>query len=394
MNKKNIAHFRRQFKPDNEALKIHDMLSVYVMKESSEIFHYQTQPFGMLEQEQQELFMNGFKKSLGGQLDEKLFELKFQRDVQDSSQLILHQALLSTDTEEWTNNMLRITEKILKTKEYEKDIVITFIRGEYFKSVKSQNEESEENERSPVYTHPFILCSINVTQDPKKELLFDYTQREFKYNIVVDPIINLNAPISGFLFPCFTNNAADVNHVLYAAGKANEPDYQFIEEVLNGEETITAAEDKIIFEEVVRNVTGDKVNTETLSRVYEEIHHIVEENKEAEEAPRLDYKDVERVLSSSGVKDINTEKVEAAFQTVVNDNRYEIKAKNIVPKYASKSIKIETKVANISISPQDLSYVKQINFYGKKYLMIEVDEDTVVDGFTMIPEALDGSTGE
>ena len=390
MNKKDIAHFRRQFKADNESLKIHDMFTLYVMKESSDIYHYQSQPFGMLDEDQQELFMNGFKKSLAGQLDEKLFELKFKRDAEDSSQLILHQGLLSNDTEDWKNNMLKITDKILKTRQYDKDIVITFIRGEYFKSVKGRSDESEESERGAVYTHPFILCTINITQDPKKELLFDYAGKEFKYNIVVDPVINLNAPIGGFLFPCFTDNASDVNHILYASGKAHEPDHKFIEEVLNGEETMTAQEDKAIFEEVVKNVTGDKLSTATLSKVYEEIHQIVQDNEE-DEAPRLDYKDVERVLKQSGVEDVNTEKVEAAFQNVVNDEKYEIKANNIVPKYATKSIKIETKVANISISPQDLSYVKQIYFYGKRYLMIEVEEDTMIDGFTMIPEALDGS---
>lgn len=71
-------------------------------------------------------------------------------------------------------------------------------------------------------------------------------EKEFKYNIVVDPIINLKAPISGFLFPSITDSAADVNHVLYSAGKKNEPSYHFIEEVLNAEEIMTAAQDKLV----------------------------------------------------------------------------------------------------------------------------------------------------
>src|SRR5690625_5755253 len=119
---------------------------------------------------------------------------------------------------------------------------------------------------------------MNKTLDPKKELLFYYVEKEFKYNIVVDPIINLIAPLSGFLFPTITDNAKDVNHVLYSAGKKNELNYHFIEEVLNAEEVMTAAEDKIVFEEIVKNVAGDqKINTSTLSNVYEEIHRVVEE---------------------------------------------------------------------------------------------------------------------
>ncbi|MCM3363143.1 DUF4317 domain-containing protein [Niallia sp. MER TA 168] len=393
MNKKDIANIRKQFKMNNDLLRITDMFNVYVMKESSDIFHYQSQPFGMLDQDQQELFLHNFKKLLAGNLDEKLFELKFQRDAENNSQLILHKGLLSSEVEDWKDQMLQMVEKMLNSRQYEKDIVITFIRGEYLKPKKPRNAESEESERDTVFSHPFILCSINNTQEPKKELLFDYVEKEFKYNIVVDPIINLNAPMGGFLFPSFTDNAADVNHILYAAGKIHEPDYQFIEEVLNGEEMMTAQDDKIVFEEIIKDVTGDQLSTSTLSNVYEEINRMIVENEE-EEVPKLDSKDVEQVLKMSGVEDINPEKVEFAFKKIIDDDKYELKASNILPKFTSKSIKISTKIANIAISPPDLRYVKQIEFSGKRYLMIEVEEDTVIEGFTMIPEAFGGSSEE
>ncbi|HZH61180.1 MAG TPA: DUF4317 domain-containing protein [Metabacillus sp.] len=386
MNKKDIAHIRKQFKIGNDLLKISDIFNVYIMKESSEIYHHQSQPFEMLDEDQKELFMNNFKKLLAGQMDEKLFELKFQRDATNNSQLILHQGLLSHDVEGWKDQMLQIVNKMLKDRQFEMDIVVTFIRGEYLKPMKRRNEEAEESERDTVFSHPFILCSINNTQEPKKELLFDYVEKEFKYNFVVDPIINLNAPIGGFLFPCFTDHAADVNHILYSAGKVHEPDHQFIEEVLNGEETMTAKDDKIVFEEIIKDVTGDQLNTSTLSNVYEEINRMIVENEE-EEQPKLDSMDVARVLKMSGLEDVNTEKVESAFQKIIDDDKYEIKASSVLPRFTSKSIKINTKIANISISPQDLRYVKQVQLSGKRYLMIEVEEDTVIEGFTMIPEA-------
>jgi hypothetical protein len=393
MNKKDIANIRKQFKMNNDLLRITDMFNVYVMKESSDIFHYQSQPFGMLDQDQQELFLHNFKKLLAGNLDEKLFELRFQRDAESNSQLILHKGLLSSEVEDWKEQMLLMVDKMLNSRQYEKDIVITFIRGEYLKPKKRRSEESEESERDTVFSHPFILCSINNTQEPKKELLFDYVEKEFKYNIVVDPIINLNAPMGGFLFPSFSDNAADINHILYAAGKIHEPDYQFIEEVLNGEEMMTAQDDKIVFEEIIKDVTGDQLSTSTLSNVYEEINRMIVENEE-EEVPKLDSKDVEQVLKMSGVEDISTEKVEFAFKKIIDDDKYELKASNILPKFTSKSIKISTKIANIAISPPDLRYVKQIEFSGKRYLMIEVEEDTVIEGFTMIPEVFGGSSDE
>ncbi|MBM7570109.1 DUF4317 domain-containing protein [Aquibacillus albus] len=388
MNKKDIANIRKQFKVDNDLMKIREIFNVYIMKESSDIYHYESQPFEMLDQDQQELFMNNFKKVLTGQLDEKLFELKFQRDAENSSQLILHQGLLGSD-EDWKEKMLLIVEKMLKDKQYEMDLVVTFIRGEYFKPMKRRNEEAEESDRDTVYSHSFILCSINKTQDPKKELLFDYVEKEFRYNIVVNPIINLNTPVGGFLFPCFTDNAADVNHILYSAPRAYEPDHEFTEEVLNAEEIMTAKDDKAVFEEIVRDVTDNQLNTSRLANVYEEINRVIEENEE-EEAPKLDSKDVERVLKMSGFETVDTEKVTTAFQRVTDDEKYEFKASSILPKYNSKSIKIDTKLAKISVSPQDLRYVRQVNLQGKRYLMIEVEDDTVIEGFTMIPEAFTG----
>ncbi|WP_261134391.1 DUF4317 domain-containing protein [Bacillus sp. Marseille-Q3570] len=386
MNKKDIAGLRRQLKADNDLLKISDIFNVYIMKETTDIYHHQSQPFEMLDKDQQELFINNFKKLLTGQVDEKLFELKFKRDTDNSSQLILHKGLLSSEVEDWKNQMLQMTEKMIKDHPYEKDVVITFIKAEYLKPMKKRNEESEESERDAVYSHPFILCSINKTQESKKELVFDYVEKQFKYNIDVDSVIDLATPMTGFLFPCFSNGASDVNHVLYASGKANEPDHRFIEEVLNSEHTITAKEDKEVFEEVMRDVMGDQLTPSTLANVYREINTMVEENEEDED-PKLDYKNVERVLNQSGGEQVDSEKVKAAFERITDNESYELKASSVVPKYKSKSIKIQTKVANISISPQDLEYVRQVNYKGKRCIMIEIEEDAEIEGFKMLPEA-------
>ncbi|MFD2706843.1 DUF4317 domain-containing protein [Salibacterium lacus] len=385
MEKKDVASLRRQFKVDNDTLTISEIFHVYIMRDTSEIYHHQSQPFEMLDREQQELFMNNFKKVLTGQLDEKLFELKFQRDVENSSQLILHKGLLSTETEDWKEQMLHMTQKMMDNHTYDKDIVITFIRAEYAIPAGRRSADSEEGGTDTMYSNPFILCSINQTEEPKREMQFDYIEKEFKYNVATDPVIDLEHPMSGFLFPSITDGAADVNRVLYAAGKANDPDYRFTEEVLNGETIVTAKEDKAVFEEVIKDVTGGQVSPSTLANVYGEIHRVVEENEE-ETAPTLDYKDVGQVLKQSG-EDVDPEQVKTAFQRAVDNDTHELKASSVVPKYNSKSIKINTKIANISISPQDLEYVRQVNYNGKRCIMIEVEEDAEVDGLKMLPES-------
>ncbi|QKS69916.1 DUF4317 family protein [Paenalkalicoccus suaedae] len=380
MDKKDIAAIRRQFKSDNQRLRLHDIFTLYVMKDSTDIYHAQNTQFEMLEREQQELYLQNFKKVLGGRLDEKLFELKFKQDT--TSQLVLHKGLLSKDAHEWQSQMVAMTERMLKDRTYDTDIVITFVRGDYYISAGQRGPDSGQD---AMYTNAFLLSTINKTEEPDREMQFDYVKKEFTYTINVDPVIDLKHPLGGFLFPAITDGSSDVNRVLYAAGKNNEPDYAFIEEVLEGEDITTAIEDKTIFEEVVKEIVGPQVSPTTLATVYGEINRLVEEN-ETESTPILDYKDVDRVLRSSG-QEVSEEQVKAAFQNVTTEETYELKAANIVPRYTSKSIKIKTKVADISISPQDLQYVRQVNYDGKRCLMIDIDEDAELDGFRMLPEA-------
>ncbi|GFN33966.1 DUF4317 domain-containing protein [Paenibacillus xylaniclasticus] len=387
MNKKELAHIRKQLKLDHELLTIYDILNVYIMKETNEIYHYERQPFAMVEREKQELYMGNFKKLLTGELDQKMFELKFQENVEEPTKELLHQALVTGDPDEWHDLMIVLVEKMLKDTKYERDTVITFVRGQYSRPTKARNDEAEETGKDEVFAHPFILCSVNTTEQQRKTLMFDYVEREYKYNVFVDPIIKLNSPEQGFFYPSVTDNYSDVNRIMYCSGKANEPNQHFIDQVLNAEKTVTAPEEKAVFEEIVKEVAGEQLDASTIACVYEEIHRVIEDN-EGEEPPTLDYTDVERLLTASGVENVTKDKVEQAFQTVTDDKYYEFKASSVIPKFNSKSIKIDTKVATISVSPQDLKYVKQVNYKGKRCILIEVDEDAVIEGFTLSTEEL------
>ena len=385
MNKKDIANIRKQFKLDNHLMNIREIFNVYVQKESAEIYHQVCQPFPLLDHEAQELFLANFKKVLTGHLDAKLFELKFRRDVDYSTQGILFEGLRA-DSEDWQDNMLDIVGKIFAHAVYEFDTVVTFIRGEYRKPTKKRNQESEEGGDDEVYSNEFILCSLNKTDLPKKALLFDYIEKEFKSYHVVDPIINLDSPMSGFLFPTFNDNAADVNHILYCAGKVNQPDFTFIEKVLDCEDIMTAQDDKDCFDFILKEVIGDEVDSAVISNVYEEIDRVVQENQEKEnsEPPTLDHRDIERILTVSGVENVETAKVEHAFKSVVADEKHEFKASSLIPK----NIKISTKVANVTINPKDLKNLKYIMYEGKRCLLLEVDEEVVVEGFRLESKSL------
>lgn len=384
MNKKSIAHMKNQFKEDNELMKISDIFHVYVKRETGEIYHEGSRSFEMVEHEQRELFLTNFKKVLTGKLDSKIFELKFKRGVEDSTQTILYEGLNVDSVEAWKESMLAIVAKMFGESSYDMDTVVTFIRGEYSKPTMKRSEESDEADTDEVYKSKFILCSVNKTDQPKKALLFDYTEKEFKANNVLDPVINLTSPLVGFVFPSFNDNTADVNHIIYSAGKANHPDNHFIENVLTCEEITTAQADKYNFEKILKQVIGTKVEASTISTVYEKIHDVMTD--EEGNATMLDVTDVENILQASGIEDVKN--VSLAFQEVLDDENKELKASSLIPNFTTKSIKINTKIADASISPKELGNLRQITHKGKKCLLIEIDEDALVEGFELKPEKL------
>jgi PAS domain-containing protein len=76
--------------------------------------------------------------------------------------------------------MLQIVEKMFSHSTYEFDTVVTFIRGEYRKATRKRDMVTEEGGDDETFSSHFILCSVNKTDQPKKALLFDYIEKEFK----------------------------------------------------------------------------------------------------------------------------------------------------------------------------------------------------------------------
>lgn len=388
MLKKDIDDFRRHIKLDNHLLTIHELLNVYIVKENTEIYFKKRVSFALLSRDEQELFIQNFRRTLMGQVDQKLFPLRFKDSKDLTSQSVLYKSL-KAESDEWEENMVSFVEKKVAHDPYEEDTVFTFIRGEFI-ATQQKLQGGNEEEEADAFVNPFILCTINHTKTPENELLFDYVEKEFTYHVEVNPVIDLYSPINGFLFPTFSEGIANVNELLYTTRKAYVLDSFLLDEVLQVEEGVTAEDDKVVFTEVLKRVAGEQLNTKKLSTMYEEVHERLidhEEFGEDDDEPTLDYRDVGDLLVQSGIKGVETDDVKEAFQSIVNDPVYEVKAENAIPRFTTKSLKVKTKVANFSLRPKDLQYVRQVKIDGKPCLVIEIDEDTEIDGFSLIPEA-------
>src|SRR5699024_1242506 len=126
----------------------------------------------------------------------------------------------------------------------------------------------------------------------------------------------------------------------------------------------------------------EKVNTNMLSNMYEEIGQMIEENEEEDaetEHPRLNYPDVEHILTSRGVEDVDPDKVKETLKTVFDNEQHEFKADSLVPK----KVKINKEIAKLSIEPHNLKNVKYNNYEGRRCLLLEIEDDVEIEGFQL-----------
>ena len=376
MNKKDLADLRKEFKIASYVLPIKEVYSVYIKKDSGQIITNQKTPLEMMDIETRELYLNNFKKALTGSIDSKIFELDFKKEVENSTNGILQSAL--ANKEDMSGFADKVIDKIIENFNYDTDIVVNFIKAEYYKGSKKDNAEDY------IQSIEFILCTVNKVEIPKKVLKFDYSEMAFKANSALDMPINLNSPLDGFLYPSFGSDYVDVNKCIYYSHKAKQLNDMFVQGVLDCNIKPTAAEEKESFKSILQQTLENEVDPHVLHGIYEELNERMEQQDYedgAETAYTVDSKEMANILQNSGIE--NTEPVRNAFEDVCGGD-YEFKAKNILPDFNSKSIKIENDVLKIEVVPGHLDTIKQIrDKHGRKCLQIVLSEDVNIDGINL-----------
>lgn len=387
MNKQDLAGMRKELKMDNSMLKVKEIYSVYLKKDNQVVLHSELNYFDSFDSEKQELYFKNFKKILSGSLDTKLFELDFKNiDSEDNAQGILYSSL-NGDKEEFKDAADRIVERIAQNYKYETDVVITFIRAEYFKGASKRiSKEADESIDDNVFAFEFMMCSINKIDFPKKALQYDFVEKEFRVNSQLDAVINLNTPLEGFMFPCFNNSSSDVNRVMYYIDKPKEINMDFIEYILNCEFKKTAEEEKEEFGSILKNIVGDKIAPAAIQNIYEKLSEKLEDDDEEDsETPKISLGDMKNILKESGIE--NAEKLEDAYKEAVVDTNYEFKIQNVLPDMSSKSIKVSTDSMNLSFAPKELRSIRKVrDSRGNLCLLIELTDDVAIDGFELETE--------
>jgi hypothetical protein len=384
MNKKELAALRKEFKEDSYKLHLNEIYSVYLKKDGCDAVFAEMNIFEAFDSEKKELYFENFKKLLSTSLDTKSFELEFMNEYdaeEENTRTILYNALNNEDKSNIHESFDKVIAYISQNYKYDTDVVVTFVLVDYLMSVNEGRDDYDEGQDDSISKFNFVICSVNKVEFPKKNIIFDYINQRLVPNSSTEVIINLHAPIEGFMFPSISNGYSDISRVLYYTQKAQELEGVFVQNVLECKTKLTAKNEKECFHNILATVVGEKIKPEFMQDVYEELAEKVEEDEEVE---TISKEDIKSILETKGIE-VACE-VDDAFEQICGEKK-EFRAENILPKFNNKSIKISSGTLDISISPSDLASVKQIRGKdGKKYLKIEITEDMDLNGLILETE--------
>ena len=111
------------------------------------------------------------------------------------------------------------------------------------------------------------------------------------------------------MFPAFSDNYADVNKVVYYTSKANLRNEALLSDVLCCGFEPTAKEEQEKFEEIIREVNGEKIKPQIIRDIYSVINERLEAQEETGSPVRL------------GVHELGTFFPNAASKTLINWRR-------------------------------------------------------------------------
>ncbi len=187
----------------------------------------------------------------------------------------------------------------------------------------------------------------------------------------MDRIVS-RTPSDGFVFPAFSERAADVNCVEYFTANSKKQNISIINNFLQCEFVFTAQGEKETFQKVLTDIAGEELDYTVITHVNEKIEEFIAENKNEVELPTIDDIRLRAILQDVGVSEERLETVKDIYKETVGEK----------PLTASNLLENKTVVATpdvtINISKDATQKIRTSVVQGRRCLVIDLDDPNIV----------------
>lgn len=368
MNKKEVLEIRRQFTPQNCA--ITRICGCYVDGDKEKKLEFK-EAFLSLPEEEEFKYFDLFKKTLSGTVGKNLLNMSFPLDQELKGGT--QEFLLQLRDCRLTDDMLvsEFYDQVIASYDFSGHYLILLIHAAYDVPGKASDNTEMYDASDTVYD--YILCSICPVSLSKAGLCYNA-----EHNSIEDRIRDwiVGEPASGFLFPAFNDRASDVHNLLYYSKKPEELQDMFVAQVLGCNQVLSAGAQKESFQTIIEDTLGDDCAYSVIRNIHENLHTMMEENKEEPEPLELGKQEVRRLFRLSGVPEENLENFDHEFDDTVGE-KTSLLASNIA---GAKKFSIKSPDVVIQVNPDRTDLVDVRIIDGRKCLVIPVDDQVEVNG--------------
>lgn len=364
MNKREVQEIKKQFTPENCA--ITRIAGCYVDGEKEKKMEDE-QAFLSLPEEEMFKYFDIFRKTLSGNIGKTLLNMQYAVDVERNGdpEGYEHELLMGLRESRLKDPALldEFYEQVMTSYVYPGNYYIILIHGTYDIPGKSTDGKTMEDASDEVYD--FILCSICPVKLSQAGLSYNSKEEKMQERMrdwVVDK------PDKGFLFPAFNDRSTDVHEILYYTKKSSDIQEEFVNSVLGSKMTVSADEQKEMFNGIVENVLGENADCETVKDIHQNIYNAIIEHGVDPEPYKIGKDDMRKIFEDSNVLHAQMANFDRIYDEYAGE-KTEFMTANIVN---PKKLKVEFAEGKMELNADFTDYLDVQVVDGQKCVVIPI----------------------
>ena len=377
MNQRDTAELKRRLNPEKRNPSV--ICGCYTDHIGNPISFFEM-PIYMLREQENEKYMEIFRKVLSGQIGQNLSPVAFPPENDDLLLRVRNSALKDeTVLREFFDRLIagiRAEHPDMQSVEdvqHADNWLILVLYDDMDVRKRDLNEETDPENSDRAFS--YFLCAVCPVKQEKPVLRYVPSESLFRDRV---PEWLAGAPALGFLFPLYEGGAADVNAMLFFTKEKKDAHEAFLKAAFNVEAVMPAAEQTDSFQALLAQALGTECSLNVVQEMHEAVSELIEEQQKDKDAEplMLSKQDVARVLSDAGVSEERTEAFRQGFDATFGANAA-LPAVNIV---APKQFKVDLPSVSIKVDPKQADLLETRVIDGRSYLLIPIEGDIAVNG--------------
>ena len=377
MNQRDTAELKRRLNPEKRNPSV--ICGCYTDHIGNPISFFEM-PIYMLREQENEKYMEIFRKVLSGQIGQNLSPVAFPPENDDLLLRVRNSALKDeTVLREFFDRLIvgiRAEHPDMQSVEdaqHADNWLILVLYDDMDVRQRDPNEEVDHENSDRAFS--YFLCAVCPVKQEKPVLRYVPSESLFRDRV---PEWLAGAPALGFLFPLYEGGAADVNAMLFFTKEKKDAHEAFLKAAFNVEAVMPAAEQTDSFQALLAQALGTECSLNVVQEMHEAVSELIEEQQKDKDAEplMLSKQDVARVLSDAGVSEERTEAFRQGFDATFGANAA-LPAVNIV---APKQFKVDLPSVSIKVDPKQADLLETRVIDGRSYLLIPIEGDIAVNG--------------